>query len=534
MTRARLWWRAWRAPAFWAVVATLLRLSPTLFPSLVVRQSAPHLLHRFFCAPPSLHDCFLYLPATVWSVRNAAGALSYLFLLLLGIEAWRRWEQARGARRAPRGRGWIMLGAACAGLAFVRWDGPNIRLLPLILAAIGIIWAFLMLNTLPPREAEQAIARRRWVEPLLAWTFPLSDLFCVMRHRRRLGSRAGWLAGAPVGVLAGVLLLGAASQLALLTTSPRARALPVAVYDPHGAVTRPDGIWYADTQRYDAGLWRFDETTGAARSVARAVDLRTVAVVGSSAYLFDGFEQVVCKVDTATGRILWQVTVPEDAGAMDVQVRDGLVFASGEGGYVLVMDTNGGRKAKRVFAHHAWYPQILSDSRVAFIAPEQAAVRITGARLSDEEVIELPGIDGEVAVPGWEGSADSRVITALAYAEELQTLYVGTLWGEIFRYDLGSGSWLASFHARPGLRALAVDGRHGLVFAYSHARGVIDALSAASGARAASWVTTVFGNTLTADPVTQTVLLSARGPGYTSLPKPGGLFRWSYQARERR
>jgi hypothetical protein len=107
---------------------------------------------------------------------------------------------------------------------------------------------------------------------------------------------------------------------------------------------------------------------------------------------------------------------------------------------------------------------------------------------------------------------------------------VATLWGEIFRYDWSTRQWLPSFRLEPGLRDLAVDAHQGLLFAYNAARGYVEIVDVDSGHHVAYVRATVFGNRLSVDPATRVVFLGAHGPGVTSIPKVGGVYRFAYGA----
>ncbi len=527
MSNARRFWNAFRLPVLLALGQAAFDQHPDWWQRLIIWQSRVNPFHDFFCARPSTHDCFFFLPTTLLEASNTASLLTYLFAVTVVLLA-AEWLLPR--RRTPRHDRLVMIAAAL--LAAAPWtlldlQGPNVRLLPVIGALALLLWAFLALNSGLPaveRLAEHPAACR-----LLEWTFPVSDWFAFKLHQRRCGASAGWLRYVPVGsCLAALGLAVGLQQAALWKSAPMAR-LPASPVHPAALV--PDGtrIWYADLGRYDAGVWRYDEGAAEAVSSVRAAEAASFALQNGYLYLYDGFHSEVIKAHPDTQEIAWRVPVPRKFGPVEVAASGGRIFAVARGGYVAVLDEEGHRLAERIIADALWNPVPLSDGSIAVVSPFRATVRLLTPSL-EERVLPLPVSPKVRELLEQDGAGKFPLVTGPAVTEPMKTLWIAALWGEIYRYDLQQGSWLPPFPSRPGSRAIAMDSAGNRLFVYSHARGLMDVIDTASGRRLASARGPVFGSRLAFDAGRRAVLLSAYGPGYTSIPKFGGVYRYETAA----
>jgi len=467
-----------------------------MFARLLSNQSAPLV---------ALSRLVLYVPNTVV-------VLAYAVLVIALLEAMeiRRLQQPR----SDRVKAILALGLAVVPWVFIDIGGSKLRWLPLLMIPTAIFWMFILLNA-RLKIVEQFVARHRWTARLAEWTFPVSDMLWFTFHRQRL-AQAGWIRFLPMTVYLLVLFAAIGAQANVLRKSHRMVKSAIQVYDPHGILRDDQGFWYAETVGYDAGVWRYDATTGSARSYLRASDLHSFALEGGAFYLYDAFGSTVAKIDAASRKAIWEVPVPDACGAVELIVRPGLVVAVGQAGCLITLDArNGAKKAEQRMAFILQHPRALPDGRIAVVSPEQSALMLTNALLTQEETIPLPI------------SRNTR-ITDTALDAPRSILYVATAWGGILRFDVRQHQWLAPYRIAPGIQAIAVDSHRGLLFAYNTLRGYVEILDLDFGAHRGLILTPRRGNTFVLDPGAQTVTLSAPGPQFTALPKPGGFHHASY------
>lgn len=532
--REQVWqvWRAIRAPLVLGVVWFAITRESVLR-ALIIIQSQQNPFHRFFCAPlhpffrltPMQHDCFMYLPTSLWSVQHRLWLVGYVACLIIGLIVWTLLRDDKSPTRLGW-KAWLL----SAILAVWPWvtvlEGPRVRLLPIFAILTVLTWCFIVLN-LKAATAQAAIAHKPWLRSLAEWTFPISDLAWFTFHQRRKGKRDGWLRFVPILSVLVLIGGGAVSQSGALQAATQLNLLPVRVFDPHQATCDEGGCWFAETVGHAAGLWRYNARSREAVPVVRAQDLRSFVVAGRWLYVYDGFESEVLKIDPETRQPVWRVRVPS-AGAVEVVGDKDMVFAVALNGSVTGIDQDGRVRFQRAFASRAWYPQALGGERVAFVSPDTMEVRIVGVESSKDAVIPLP-ISDERRRGNATSSADIPLIVGTTYIERSQTLYIATLWGEILRYEFTAQQWRSPIRRAPGIRSIAADGPHNLLLVYHHVGGYIDLLDLASGRRIERVTASVFGNALSLSPTLQVAMLSARGPGNTSLPEPGGLYELRYE-----
>jgi len=523
----------------WCVISR----SESFMRTLIIVTSHDNPFHRFFCAPlhaffrltPPQHDCFLFLPISLWSIEHQTWLAGYFMVLILGLSVW-------GLRRGDRPvrlswNVWLLTLVIAAWPWLIVLDGPRARLLPVLAVLTVVVWLFIVLNL-----NVATVARRREVTRLAEWTFPISDLVWFAFHQRRMGPKAGWLRFVPILSVLIALSAITISQRGTLavsahpTSSARGGLTPwggvqlmplaVRVFDPHQASCDEDGCWFAETVTDVAGLWRYDARSRHATPMVRVRDLRSFVVSGKWLYLYDGFEREVLKIDPETRRPVWRVRVHGNE-AVELVGREEFIVAVASNGAVTGIDQDGRVHFERTLPWHAWYPQAVGEHRVALVSPDTLEVRIVGAEPSGDIVMPLP-IPAERARWRSTPSADIPVIVGTTYAERPETLYVATSWGEILRYEFAAHQWRPSFRQPPGIGLIAADGRHQVLFVYHRVGGYLDLLDAASGQRLTRTTASVFGNALSVSPKLQRVILSARGPGGTSLPEPGGLYALEY------
>jgi hypothetical protein len=525
-------WQAIRAPLVLGVVWWALTRESALR-TLIIIQGQQNPFHRFFCAPvhtffrltPMQHDCFMYLPISLWSVEHQLWLVGYAAGLIIGLTVWTLLRDDKSPTRLGW-KAWLLTAILAAWPWVTVLEGPRVRLLPIFVILTVLTWCFIVLN-LKAATARAAIAHKPWLRSLAEWTFPISDLAWFTFHQRRMEKRHGWLRFVPILSVLIALAAVTVSQGGALQASAQLSPLPVRVFDPHQASCDADGCWFAETVGQAAGLWRYDTRSREATPVVRAQDLRSFVVAGRWLYVYDGFEREVLKIDPETHRPVWRVRVPS-ADAVEVVGDKDMVFAVALNGSVTGIDQDGRVRFQRAFTSRAWYPQALGGDRVAFVSPDTMEVRIVGVESSKDTVIPLP-ISDERRRGNATSSADIPLIVGTTYVERSQTLYIATLWGEILRYEFTARQWRSPIRRPPGIRLLAADGPHNLLFVYHHVGGYIDLLDLASGRRIERVAASVFGNALSVSPMLQVAMLSTRGPGNTSLPEPGGLYELRYE-----
>lgn len=528
MARAKQIWMAFRTPILLGFGLALFVKSDALFRNLILLQRSHNPFHAFFCSAPFQHDCFMFLPISFFWVTNTVRLFIYLIFLFVFLEASGLFLSHQGRPRWSRWTvGLTFVLAAVPWFVLLRIEGPLVRLLPLFAVYTAMVWLFIVVNS-GWKTVEGFFARHRWTTGLMEWTFPVSDLFLFKLHRQRMGPGAGWLRRVSVAFVLVILIALLRGEWSLLQGSIRAERLPVEVYDPYAVLVDQEGFWYSDTVATTAGLWRYDEGKGKAMPFLRAQELRSFSLQDGFFYLHDLFMGGLLKVDAKTRQVIWRVPLPAGRGPYELKASQGLIFSIGRGGYLAVVESNGHKRFERTLPFAAWYPQVLGQDRVALVSPNSPVVRIIRSNPAEDEVIPLP-LSGRIVRPE-STSAENAIplITGTEYVGESKILYVATLWGEIFRYDLALRQWLTSFHVCPGILLLASDSKRGLLFVHNSVRGTVEAIELESGSNRATVIAHGFGNRLTVVPEIHVAIVSSHGAAATSLPKRGGLYRFDY------
>lgn len=528
MTRLKPFVSAIRTPALLLAGAWTLHAKRSLASALIVLQSQHNPFHDFFCAPPSQHDCFLGLPTSLWSVPSAITLLLYF----IGLLAFLQLKGVVAARAQARWDGWIALTAlllAAAPWLLIRVQGPTVRLLPLLGGLTAALWIYIILNA-GLDIVERFVSRRAWVDRLMEWTFPVSDLVCFRWHQRRLGQHGGLLRFVPIAAYVAMLAALLVSQISLRRGNLHGVKLPLDVHDPRQVVTDEEGFWYSDTVATTAGLWRYEKRPDTSRPYQRALDLHTFAVRDGFLYFHDAFDHELLKVEASNRQVVWRVPMPERIGTVELSLRDGMIVVLGQQGYLAVLDLDGRKRAERTVSARIAHPQVLSEREAAYVSLSEPALHIMDASSAEEMTVPLPLPPGMLKVwPARQSERAIPLVTATDYDEQRQMLYIATLWGDLFRWDAAARRWHSPFRIAPGIRAMTIDSVHHLLFAYNHARGFIDILELGSGTHLTYAMAPVFGNSVNLATDTQSATLSVHGPGAISLPRFGGIYQYRYE-----
>jgi hypothetical protein len=449
-------------------------------------------------------DYFLYLP-------NMVVCIVYLAALVALFEL-RPWRALPPPARTDRALALAGLGVALSMLAFLRNLKPGLMQILLTGTELLVVWLFILANA--RLAAVERLADRPWMRRLLAWTFPVSDLFAYQLHRRRTAA-AGWVRFAPTACVvaaASALLL---SKGSMLWTAARAERIDTPVFDAQYALVDDGGFWFTNGNGLDPrnGIWYYDDRARRSWPVIRVADCRQFYAAGGSFFVHDRYDDYIRRIDMRTHRPLWEVPVGV-WGTYQVVGRGDWIVAAGEGGYLISLDADGRVLGQRQFHPlGTWVPQAVWGDQVAFLSGDER-VHLWNRELTEGRAVHLPLAPGVRRFVWDEYGTRMRCVTDWTdYDPQRETLYVQTLWGEIFRYDVKADAWRPSLKAAGGLRTVAVDGDHGLVFAWNYYGGYIEVLDDASGARVGVIQAGPLGRYINVDPARKVAIASTHGYG---------------------
>lgn len=498
--------RLLRAPLAWAAVGGLAWaaravLLPALFVWLNDRTPSSHTVYR---VSDLRLDYLLFLPnVVVW--------LAYLLigLVVLELKQWR--HPANRTRRDDALTAVVGLLVMASSQVLMGNIKPGGAQLLLSGAQVLVLWAFLMINA-GLRSVDRWAARVP--AAVWTWTFPISEVIGYVRHRRQW-AKAGWVRWVPTACYAAAAAGLLVWQGGILATAVRAMRLPAPVIDVNSAIPVEGGVWFADGDTWSAraGLWYYDESSRTAQPVIRTADTRRFLLEDGFFYFQDRYARAAYKVDAETREIAW--TLPtQPSGTFEMVKQGSRLYIVGEGGYILIADTEGRVLAERTLPVLAFEAQAVWGDQVAFVSGDPR-IRIWDGLLTRGEDIPLPLPDGIPHPPYNErNNAGLQVVTSMtAYAEQAHVFYAGTFWGEVFRYDVKARRWLPSFHTLMAVRSIAPDERNGLLFLANYFQGVIDVLDLDTGRHLGYILANGRSRYIDLDPAAQRGVLSTHGYG---------------------
>lgn len=475
----RVLFSAFRTPLILLSGLLLFIFSETLIPNIVLvinsYRSPDHLAGLAIIWHA---DSLLYIPNVVIFLACLVGSFALL-------------EAKRVLLPRNKNAGWdlvtvlVSLGVALAPLLLLT-DARGGQCSLLLARGVQVmpLWLVMVFNA-NLYVFDKYLASKKWCARLLDWTFPVSDIVFYMFHRQRLGAAAGAVRFLPSLSYVAILALALGVEARILFGAIRAERMDVPVDGfTYWVEYSNGGFWFSNMKQEDprSGIWYYDERARVAYSYIRILDPQRFLLDDGFFYFFDRFYWEVLKVEAKTRQVIWRVPIKRGFGSFELAVRDNLIFAVGEAGLIVAIGKNGKVYAERQFPFRTWSPQALSDGRIAFLSGSPR-VRIWDSRLTAGETIDLPLPDGAIKFNAASGRTDDYMIvtTWTAYVDHLNTLYVATFWGEIFRYDVNRHRWLPSLKTRPGLRSFAVDSQNGLLFAANYYKGYIDVIDLESG-----------------------------------------------------
>lgn len=505
--RIRYLFNAFRTPVILILGLLFILTSKTLASNLILVGSG---WRKLFCTALLSVDCS---SASVLYLSNSVIILVYGVMVLTVIGIRHLLLPANKDLKSDFVTCLVAFGLAAAPwfLLLNIWGRCQL-LLPLLLAYAVVVWAFIVVNA-DLYVFDKYITHRRWACRLAEWIFPVSDVVFFKFHLKRMGPGSGVLRFVPVLVYVGIIITVLGMEVNVLRDSIKVEKLGIPG-DQQYVLFDPDGFWYSDKAGARSGLWRYNKGTGKERPHIRVQDLGNFYLENGFFYFYDGYEKKLLKVHAETRRTAWSLPVPRRFGPFRLAMKNGLIFVVGKGGYIALIDANGFVMAERLMSIKTWYPEVLPDGRITFVSPGRAELRITSSNLLSDEVIPLP-LDRGIFKFNGRPAADyeATIITSTAYLEQPRTVYVATVWGEIFRYGLDGRRWLSSHRISPGICSIAVDSLNGLLFAYNCARGYIDVLDLESGKHLKYILVNVFANSLHLNPNRWVGVLTTRGQG---------------------
>jgi hypothetical protein len=289
------------------------------------------------------------------------------------------------------------------------------------------------------------------------------------------------------------------------------------------------GFWFANENWWDplSGIWYYDERSRKGFPYIRVGDLRRFYLDGGYFYFHDRYDNHIFKVDAETRQVIWKVPTIQTAGTFEVALRDELIFASGEAGYILVLDRDGRVLAEREFPVRTWGPQATLSREVAFVSGDQE-LRVWNSSLTAGEAVPLPLAKGLLNFTYEQGEGRMRAVTNWTdYAEDRDIVYVQTFWGEIFRYHVKRGEWLSPLRTAPFMRSIAVDSQNGLLFALNYFQGYMDVMDLDSGEHVAYILANALARFINLDPIRMKGVVNTHGYGmcwfdYSSIVRHRG------------
>jgi len=450
-------------------------------------------------------DYLCYLP-------NVAVYLAYLLGTFMLIELKRLMARQPQSGRAELAMMVVALILASSVLWWMRNVKPGTFQLLFSIGQVLLLWVGFLCNA--GLSGVERFAAKPAVTRLLEWTFPVSDVLCYRLHQQRVRA-AGAVRWLPISCVVGVLTLMFAAEGRILHRAIRAERINVPVDDAQWAQPTEGGFWFTNGEFLDsrAGIWFYDERTRQGYPVIRTSDCRQFYFDGTYLYYEDRYDSYVRKINPKTKELLWEVPIIR-TGTYQVTGRDGMIFAAGEGGHILAVDSQGHVKAQRTFSPlGTWVPQAVWGGQVAFLSGDQR-VHIWKGDLTHGDVVTIPLPKG--VRPFIWNSMEGRMRSILNwtdYVRETETLYIQSLWGEIFRYDVKHRQWLSSLKAPPGLRSITADHRNGLVFAWNYYQGYMSVLDEETGEVVGYVLANALNRYINLDPERMVGIASTHGYG---------------------
>ncbi len=498
--------RALRTPLLlWGILGGFLA-NPIWIPNLT-------LLANYKVKDTVAFDVLQLMPAYFLYLPNAVVGLTVLLgiWLLLQLKAW--WLP-----RNPSLRWDLWTAAVGFGICFsIPFWMANARegFLQILLAGLVVLffWSFWLLNA-GLMLTGRLLQRFPWVNLLLEGTFPFSDLFFFRLLQDRI--KAGrWLRSLPSFSAIFLLALALAFEVRVLWDSIPAQRIPVPVFTASYAQHDEKGFWFSNDNWWDpmSGIWYYDERSQTGFPYIRAGDVRRFHFDGKDFVFYDRADHSMVRMEGSTRRTLWRVPVNNPRGTLEVVPGPGWYLTEGEEGQISLFDDQGRLLAEREFPVRTWEPCVLNDGRIAFVSGD-LVLRIWDADLARGEEIPLPVGEGISGFSYEQGHGHLRaVVQWMDYGRLRDVLYVQTLWGEIYRYDVKQRRWLTPLKTHPGLRAVAVDEANGLIFAANYFQGYIDLIDLDSGKHVAYILANSLSRFINLDPTTQRGVMNTHGYG---------------------
>jgi hypothetical protein len=463
-------WLAIRTPFLVAVLSGFVLTNEALIPNLV-------LLFNYYSPPETANSFQRWGVNKLLHISNVVPLAANMLAIVMLLEIKRLLRSHSNSLREDLMT--ALIGLLLASVVPLVFSFHNSKTLTIAQTGLGCL--FFMLNA-QLYSLTSLFARHNWLNRVLDWTFPLSDLAFYMYQRGRIGAAGIWRLLPSLTVFS-LLAFVVISEGRILAQGTEARRLAISWqagrvdYTYYLEYDR-NGFWFANSNWNDAtsGIWYYDENSRQGNPYIHVFDLNNFRLVDGHFYYYDRFSGQVLKVHAATRDVVWKSTLPRGFGTFEIAVNSDLIVAAGENGYIAVLNPTGTLVAERRFPHKTEDIAILPGNRIVFLAGD-LRVRILNSDLSDSETLALPVRRG---VFTFEDSLARRrlmrVATWTRYDERSHKLYIATFWGDIFSYDVQERAWGPTIRTRPGIRSFAVDSENSLIFAANYYGGYIDVI----------------------------------------------------------
>jgi hypothetical protein len=500
-------WLALRTPFLVAVLSGLVLTNEALVPNLV-------LLFNYYSSPETPNAFQRWGVDKLLHVSNVVPLAANMLAIVMLLEIKRFLRSHSNSIREDLLT--ALIGLLLVSLVPLIFVFHNSKTLAMAQAVLG--WLFFILNA-QLYSLTNLFARHNWLNRVLDWTFPVSDLAFYMYQRGRIGAAGIWRLLPSLTVFS-LLAFVVISEGRILALGTQAHRLAISWQGPPVDYTYyleydRNGFWFVNSNWKDAtsGLWYYDENVREGHPYIHVFDLNNFRLVDGHFYYYDRLSGQVFKVNAATRDVVWKSTMPRGFGTFEIAVNSDLIVAAGENGYIAALNPSGSLVAERRFPHKTENIAILPGNRIVFLAGD-LRVRILNSDLSDSETLQLPVRRGVLTFE--DALARHRLMRATTwtqYDERSHKLYIATLWGDIFSYDVQVRAWGPTIRTGPGIRSFAVDSKNDLIFAANYYAGYIDVIDLRSQRTRKYIIAQGVGRHINLKPAEKSGFLHTRGRG---------------------
>ena len=198
--------------------------------------------------------------------------------------------------------------------------------------------------------------------------------------------------------------------------------------------------------------------------------------------VFGDYADVLYGVDAATGQSLWEFKEAKDKYVGSPLLENNLIYAPNADGHLYVLDTNG-KLIWRFKTGKANWSKPVSDGTNLYLGSMDHFIYALKLRYSQNEIsADETGKRLAVQKPLWKTDLETAIFAEPLLSNE-QTLYAGTLGGELFALDTSNGKILWSYSTEGKLKGIwSSPVLIGDVLVFGDSQGKLYALDAKTGA----------------------------------------------------